>query len=200
MDEKAPLPAIIVTPSSPSHEREFCIAFLADAPKPPLRQRLMAHMPKLPSLPSFRARLPSQIKLPLSPFASEFEEGSNWSLKTRARSTIIFAVLLFIMACHLVLHEMITGHPHLEFGVGMDNDMVALSSVASAPAARHASQLGDVADPDLAAPGLGSWFNIHAMWAPMPITEGRRSARFVVTDYLESEPKPEDSQLPNESG
>jgi len=38
--EKSPLPAIIVTPSSPSSTRDFSIAFLADPPKPSIHQRL----------------------------------------------------------------------------------------------------------------------------------------------------------------
>jgi len=33
VDEKSPLPAIIVTPSSPSGDRDFAIAFLAPPPK-----------------------------------------------------------------------------------------------------------------------------------------------------------------------
>ncbi|KJA14660.1 hypothetical protein HYPSUDRAFT_48975 [Hypholoma sublateritium FD-334 SS-4] len=45
--EKAPLPAIIVTPSSPSSTRDFAIAFLAPPAAPAqahsLRQRLAAH-------------------------------------------------------------------------------------------------------------------------------------------------------------
>ena len=47
--EKAPLPAIIVTPSSPSSTRDFAIAFLAPPAAPALtlslRQRLAAHAP-----------------------------------------------------------------------------------------------------------------------------------------------------------
>lgn len=176
-----------MTPSSPSHEREFCIAFLAAEPKPPLRQRLLAHMPKLPTLPSFRPRLPSQIKLPTSPFSAEFEDGSSWALKTRTRSTLVLAILMFIMACHLLLHEMITGHPHLEFGVGVDNDMVALNSVVSPPSARYASTPADNSvEHEPATSAVGGWLNIHAIWAPVPVTDGKRSARFVVTDYLDN--------------
>ncbi|PFH50325.1 hypothetical protein AMATHDRAFT_145343, partial [Amanita thiersii Skay4041] len=40
MTEKSPLPAIIVTPSSPSSSRDFSIAFLAPPPKPSLRKRI----------------------------------------------------------------------------------------------------------------------------------------------------------------
>ncbi|KAJ8086100.1 hypothetical protein PM082_004919 [Marasmius tenuissimus] len=42
LTEKSPLPAIIVTPSSPSDDHRFSIAFLAppSKPKPPLREIL----------------------------------------------------------------------------------------------------------------------------------------------------------------
>ncbi|KAJ3571677.1 hypothetical protein NP233_g3606 [Leucocoprinus birnbaumii] len=39
--EKSPLPAIIVTPSSPIHTHDFSIAFLAPAPKPTIRERFV---------------------------------------------------------------------------------------------------------------------------------------------------------------
>ncbi|KAF8875350.1 hypothetical protein CPB84DRAFT_1966765 [Gymnopilus junonius] len=48
--EKSPLPAIIVTPSSPSSTRDFSIAFLATPPKPTLRQRIL-------SLTSFKSKV-----------------------------------------------------------------------------------------------------------------------------------------------
>ncbi|KAF9474939.1 hypothetical protein BDN70DRAFT_287683 [Pholiota conissans] len=52
--EKSPLPAIIVTPSSPSSSRDFSIAFLADPPKPTLRQRITSY--KHFNAPSLRTR------------------------------------------------------------------------------------------------------------------------------------------------
>ncbi|KAL0572764.1 hypothetical protein V5O48_009196 [Marasmius crinis-equi] len=50
VSEKSPLPAIIVTPSSPSDEHRFSIAFLAPPPKPSIRERITS------SLFSFKAR------------------------------------------------------------------------------------------------------------------------------------------------
>ncbi|KAI0031689.1 hypothetical protein K488DRAFT_13523, partial [Vararia minispora EC-137] len=41
-DEKSPLPAIIVTPSSPSCSADFSIAFLAPPPKPTLLERVIS--------------------------------------------------------------------------------------------------------------------------------------------------------------
>ncbi|KAH9045738.1 hypothetical protein EDB85DRAFT_2270577 [Lactarius pseudohatsudake] len=42
MGEKSPLPAIVVTPSSPSCSADFSIAFVAPPEKPTLRERLFA--------------------------------------------------------------------------------------------------------------------------------------------------------------
>jgi len=42
VDEKSPLPAIIVTPSSPSGDRDFAIAFLAPPPKDSVFTRFFA--------------------------------------------------------------------------------------------------------------------------------------------------------------
>ncbi|PPQ83649.1 hypothetical protein CVT25_006255 [Psilocybe cyanescens] len=52
--EKSSLPAIIVTPSSPTNTRDFSIAFLAADPKPSVRQRLSPS--KVFSSPSLRLR------------------------------------------------------------------------------------------------------------------------------------------------
>jgi hypothetical protein len=85
--EKSPLPAIIVTPSSPSSSHDFSIAFLAPPPKPSLAERISA-------LTSFQA--PVQL---------------------RARTTIIFFLMLFILVCHVVTHRLAAQRPHLEFSV-----------------------------------------------------------------------------------
>lgn len=76
---------------------------------------------------------------------------------------------------------MITGHAHLEFGLGPDNDMVALNiPVVPIP---HSSNAPETESVDRAAtPSLGGWFNLHAMWAPVPITEGKRNAHFIVVE------------------
>ena len=84
--EKSPLPAIIVTPSSPSSNRDFSIAFLADPPKPTLIQRFMS------------------IKGPVSSAQTNF----------RLRSIIFLLVLIFILVCHLVTHNLAARHPRLD--------------------------------------------------------------------------------------
>ncbi|KAK7060118.1 hypothetical protein VNI00_000882 [Paramarasmius palmivorus] len=48
LSEKSPLPAIIVTPSSPSDDHRFSIAFLAPPPKPTLRERFSSYSPSFP--------------------------------------------------------------------------------------------------------------------------------------------------------
>ncbi|KAK2462340.1 hypothetical protein APHAL10511_005646 [Amanita phalloides] len=44
VSEKSPLPAIIVTPSSPSSTHDYSIAFLAPPPKPTLRERITSSL------------------------------------------------------------------------------------------------------------------------------------------------------------
>ncbi|OBZ76127.1 hypothetical protein A0H81_03683 [Grifola frondosa] len=130
VDEKAALPAIIVTPSSPSSETDFSIAFPPPPPKPTLAERFLPLVPALPPLSSY---LPSQIQLPPSPFKTQFDENSMpfYSLKTRARTMILLMLLLFIMASHLVIHRLASSHPRLEFGVvpNGDIDLVSLANV-----------------------------------------------------------------------
>jgi len=83
--EKSPLPAIIVTPSSPSlGAPEYYIAFLNPPPKPSLRERIT-------HLPSFHGQ---------------------FALK--ARTVLLFSLLLFILVCHLLAH--VAGHrPAFDF-------------------------------------------------------------------------------------
>lgn len=174
VDEKSPLPAIIVTPSSPSHEGDFCIAFLSPPPKPTLFERLSSAVPALPQL---QAYLPSQIQLPPTPFKTNFEHASSsWSLKARARTVIVLMLLLFIMACHVVMHSLATGRPHFDFAMSSDKDLDILASSDSAGALSAAA--GSVED--LSAPAIGGWFNLHALWAPMPSMEAKRATEFIV--------------------
>jgi len=83
--EKSPLPAIIVTPCSPSSTRDFAIAFLATPPKPSIRQRLSMSSCKAFASPSFRLR-----------------------------SIIFVLVVMFILVCHLATHSLTARNPHME--------------------------------------------------------------------------------------
>ncbi|KAJ8585411.1 hypothetical protein M405DRAFT_825101 [Rhizopogon salebrosus TDB-379] len=83
--EKSPLPAIIVTPSSPAPDApEYYIAFLTPPPKPTLRDRIAEYSPLQPQLP------------------------------LKARTAIIISLTLFIIFCHLLVHLAVR-HPHFEF-------------------------------------------------------------------------------------
>ncbi|KAF8211540.1 hypothetical protein K438DRAFT_1807491 [Mycena galopus ATCC 62051] len=85
--EKDSLPAIIVTPSSPSSARDFSIAFLAPPPKPSIRERLSSYAPLVP------------------PF------------QRKARTMIILSLIFFVLICHVVTHRLAARRPHLEFSV-----------------------------------------------------------------------------------
>lgn len=97
VDEKSPLPAIIVTPSSPTGTTDFSIAFLAPKPKPSLRERVASC---LPQSPIFSSEQP--ISLATTPTKSSF---ASYSVPFKARSIFIMLVLLFVMACHMIAHR-----------------------------------------------------------------------------------------------
>ncbi|KAI1789014.1 hypothetical protein LXA43DRAFT_893658 [Ganoderma leucocontextum] len=177
VDEKADLPAIIVTPSSPGFEKEFFIAFLAPPPSPTFSQRLSAFVP------SFRLYLPSQIQLPPSPFKARFDDPptGSFSLKGRIRTIILLFVLLFIMASHVVIHRIATNHPHLEFGIVTDND-IGISSLTH-PAEMDVFGVGGRADAPDEASTAGFW-NLRALWAPSGATKSRS---FIVVEELTPE-------------
>ncbi|CAA7270720.1 unnamed protein product [Cyclocybe aegerita] len=101
MTEKSPLPAIIVTPSSPSSSRDFSIAFLAEPPKPTLRERVQAY--KHFNSPNLSLTFPS-IPQPFNP-------------SMRTRSILIILLIIFVLVCHLVTHRLAARRPHLEFSV-----------------------------------------------------------------------------------
>lgn len=179
VDEKAELPAIIVTPSSPVFEKEFYIAFLAPPLSPTFSQRLSD------LVPSFRSYLPSQIQLPPSPFKARFDDrASSFSLRGRIRTIVLLFLLLFIMASHVVMHRIASNHPHLEFGIVSDND-IDMSALA------HSAQMdvfgvggrASVQDIPDDASAAGFW-NLRALWAPSGATTSRS---FIVVE----EPTPE---------
>ncbi|KAJ7873375.1 hypothetical protein B0H14DRAFT_147007 [Mycena olivaceomarginata] len=87
--EKDALPAIIVTPSSPSSARDFSIAFLAPPPKPSVRERLGSY----------------------APFITPF------GFQRKARTMIILSLIFFVLICHVVTHRLAARRPHLEFSV-----------------------------------------------------------------------------------
>ncbi|CDO74282.1 hypothetical protein BN946_scf184663.g3 [Trametes cinnabarina] len=181
VDEKADLPAIIVTPSSPVLESEFFIAFLAPPPTPTFSQRLASWVPSLPSVHSY---LPSQIQLPATPFKSSFGERSSFfPARSHVRTVFLLLVLLFIMASHLVMHRLATNHPHLDFDVTPEHEIgiAALSHPSNIDTFGARVDVHDV-DPDASELSTAGWFNLHALWAPLPATTARSPKAFVVVE------------------
>ena len=181
-----------MTPSTPTGDYDFHIAFLAPPPKPTFRERVSAAIPKLPRFRRlFHRRLPSEIQLPTSPtpYKNEFDEPTPWSFTARARVVVLLAALVFIMGCHLIMHSMVSTHPRLDFAPPSTDDL-AVASLADVKFTDfgNAPQNAPHNNAD-ATPAVGGWFNIHAMWAPMPITDGKRAMRFIVTDGDPEEPQ-----------
>ncbi|KAI0370161.1 hypothetical protein BV20DRAFT_1035936 [Pilatotrama ljubarskyi] len=189
VDEKAELPAIIVTPSSPVFESEFFIAFLAPPPSPTFSQRVASIVPSLPSLHSY---LPSQIQLPATPFKNSFDERStSFSARGYVRTVVLLVVLLFIMGSHLVMHRLATNHPHLEFDVTPDHE-IGLSSLSHSVDVDMFGARVDANDveSDPPSPSTAGWFNLHALWAPVPAASTRSPKDFVVVEPSASAPEP----------
>jgi len=107
VDEKSPLPAIIVTPSSPRSSTDFAIAFLAPESKPSLRQRMASYLPRLSPLSSEQP-----ISLATTPSKSSFP---LLSAPFRARSIVIMFILVFVGLSHdrsWVYHHTEDGFPN----------------------------------------------------------------------------------------
>ncbi|KAF8816512.1 hypothetical protein BYT27DRAFT_6397322 [Phlegmacium glaucopus] len=96
--EKSALPAIIVTPSSPSSSRDFSIAFLAAPPKPSIRERI----------------------------ASWRHYGGPFSL--RIRSILIVLFIIFGLVCHLAAHRLAGQRPYLDSSTQTGGDIRMLDS------------------------------------------------------------------------
>lgn len=118
VDEKSPLPAIIVTPSSPRSSTDFSIAFLAPEPKPSWRERVASYLPQF----SFASKQP--ISLATTPIKSGFP---SLTAPFKARSIVIMFILLFTMACHMIAHRFAVT-PRMDFqtkGLGLGEASLA---------------------------------------------------------------------------
>jgi len=112
VDEKSPLPAIIVTPSSPRNSIDFSIAFLAPEPKPSLRERVTSYLPR----PSRLSRQP--ISLATTPTKASFPSMTG---PFKFRSILIMFFMFFVMACHMIAHRLAV-MPRMDFqpkGLGL---------------------------------------------------------------------------------
>ncbi|KAJ3831686.1 hypothetical protein F5878DRAFT_713957 [Lentinula raphanica] len=104
LTEKSPLPAIIVTPSSPSSTHDYSIAFLAP-----------------PKEPGFLERLGARLQWTKASVVAN-NESSRAPLGLRAqtaRTLLILFLILFVMLTHLVTHRMAqtSRRPYLDFSV-----------------------------------------------------------------------------------
>ncbi|KAF7776459.1 hypothetical protein Agabi119p4_4852 [Agaricus bisporus var. burnettii] len=88
LTEKSPLPAIIVTPSSPSHTHDFSIAFLAPPPKLPFRKRFA------------------------SSFNNTFTEKSWLTQPRPLRTFFILSILFFILTTTYLINHRVAGYPY----------------------------------------------------------------------------------------
>jgi len=161
VDEKSPLPAIIVTPSTPSSINDFSIAFLAPVPKPTIRERISSVF--IPSLP------PSPIALPTTAKSSF----PSLSARVKARTIVMMFLLFIVMGCHLITHRMATQRPHMDF----ENPGLGLGEHSSV-------DLGNSQDNDDKAPGprlLGGWL---ALWN---IDGEEESHDFIITEPLDDD-------------
>ena len=95
VDEKAALPAIIVTPSSPTCDRDFAIAFLADQSPKAEAQLSDGHQ----SSPT--ALLHSALKRAPRHF--------------RPRMYLLAFIALFLLLCHALAHGIAARRPRLHF-------------------------------------------------------------------------------------
>ncbi|KAH8113297.1 hypothetical protein DFH11DRAFT_331511 [Phellopilus nigrolimitatus] len=105
VDDKALLPAIIVTPSSPNCDRDFRIAFLASEPKVP---------------ESVASRVLSRLKINApTPLFKQLKQ-------LRPRTLLLVFLPLFILFCHVLAHRLATHRPHLHFDTHTQGGIVTV--------------------------------------------------------------------------
>ncbi|KAL0949037.1 hypothetical protein HGRIS_009131 [Hohenbuehelia grisea] len=202
MTEKSPLPAIIVTPSSPSSNRDFSIAFLAPPPKPPMRERITSLFslpspirlpaspvtstaPPPPLLPSSCADSSEPVSPAFSIFASKFAPGP------KARTLLIGLLVMFVCLCHVVAHRLAARRPHLAFAHAYDPSLGIAGAHGEHLTAHAALSAPEHLVPTTKNAGLdlGSWFGFRAIWES-DADGGHPEDDFVVV--LDREPEAED--------
>jgi len=101
VDEKALLPAIIVTPSSPTCDRDFAIAFLADKEAANSSRGLGAELATSSPTRAFLRTALKRAATPPHPF--------------RPRTLLLVGVVLFLLLCHAFAHCVAARRPRLHF-------------------------------------------------------------------------------------
>lgn len=78
------------------------------------------------------------------------------------------------------MHSLVAYHPRLDYESSYGSDEAVLTAVATG----NLDTLGGAQrnSADATTPTVGGWFNLHAIWAPAPITDGKRSAHFIVSE------------------
>eukprot|EP00914_Ancora_sagittata_P018490 GHVO01036601.1.p1 GENE.GHVO01036601.1~~GHVO01036601.1.p1 ORF type:complete len:199 (-),score=17.26 GHVO01036601.1:48-644(-) len=164
--EKSPLPAIIVTPSSPSSAHDFSIAFLAP-----------------PKEPGFFEKLGALLQWGKAVSSSE-SNSSPLGIRTQtARTLLIIFLILFVMVTHAVTHRMAqtSRRPHLDFSV-QDAPVPAayalgegIDELETSPAFRHGHKFrhGNT---------HGGWFDLSRHWGDARFEEANEDDKndFVV--------------------
>ncbi|KAJ4472094.1 hypothetical protein J3R30DRAFT_3523071 [Lentinula aciculospora] len=125
MTEKSPLPAIIVTPSSPSSAHDYSIAFLAPPKVPGFFERLGARMHWTKS-----AAVTAESSNPNTPLRLGL--GLGFGAQT-ARTLLILFLVLFVMLTHLITHRMAqtSRRPFLDFSIQDPNPAPVTTSYIS---------------------------------------------------------------------
>ncbi|GAV99729.1 hypothetical protein LENED_001208 [Lentinula edodes] len=165
VSEKSPLPAIIVTPSSPSSAHDYSIAFLAP-----------------PKEPGFFERLGARLHWTKAAAAAESNPNASFGVGLRAqtaRTLLILFLILFVMLTHVVTHRMAqtSRRPHLDFSVQDSSPApVAASYVLgeisvsegmdglSNGSGGHRNGFGGVAQGHGHRHAHGGWFDLSRYW------------------------------------
>jgi hypothetical protein len=121
VDDKALLPAIIVTPSSPIGDRDFRIAFLAKEPVPEEQ-----HQQQQSLVNRVTSRVHSTAKSAVVSVSASTPTKST-PLKLKPRTYLLLFIPIVILICHLLAHRMLVSRPHMHFdthvqeaGMGID--------------------------------------------------------------------------------
>lgn len=195
--EKAALPAIIVTPSSPKTPRDFSIAFLCPPVKPTFRERVSSYFDPSASprhstfahdgdisLGSSNSIMTNAYDpdLSLTPRSNSRPKPSKVNVNLKARTTIVLVFLFFILVSHVITHRLATRLPHLDFNgpATPDHDELDMTTTTT---------LWDMEDADVR-PSAGSglsetlssiWPSFQAFWGVVS-NEGKRE--FVITEEI----------------
>lgn len=165
--EKFPLPAIIVTPSSPSSAQDFCIAFLAP-----------------PKEPGFFERVAARVQWTRASNESNSKATFGFRAQT-ARTLLIIFLILFVLLTHLVTHRMAqtSRRPHLDFSVqdAPNESMNSLEglghSALNGPSAAFGGGHGKLGTHGH---GHGGWFDLSPYWGDDRVEDEDAKRDFIV--------------------